>query len=377
MTHGTEREDILTRVDAAMRSSVTGRADLYEMSDFPDDVWRALAAGGLMGLSLPGSVGGLDGGYAALAEAAHRMSEVGGVMGVTTTWLAHNLNASLHLSRRGTAKQRADWLPGLARGDMSVAMAISEPGAGAHPKYLKTQARRDGAYYVIDGEKSYLTNGPLAGVFIVLAITGQAQGRNTFTALLVPRDTPGLSLTPGVKIDFLHPSPHCGIELKGCRVPVENTLGQTDSGFSEISLPMRAIEDALATSSKAGALHALLRFVARSAGDLDEKERLAEFGLLLAKADALSTIARKLAAELDSDDAAPERLNSASAGFRAFAGALQRDIDAFVTTNSIVLSLQGAQLQRDLAKSFSIARSAHQLQAAKRAASYLHNEEAT
>ncbi len=372
-----DRQTVIDRVSEVTGACVAERDDLYEMQDFPPDIWQALAASGLLGLSLPKDVGGLGGDYAALAAAAHRMSEVGGVMGVTTTWLAHNLNTRLHLYGKGTAEQRATWLPRLARGETSLCIAISEPGAGAHPKYLTTRARREGADYVIDGEKSYLTNGPLAGLFIVLAITGEADGRKTFSALLVPRDTAGFRQTPGAKIDFLRPSPHCGIELTGCRVPAQNILGRVDSGFAEISLPMRAIEDVLGTSSKAGAMHAQLRYLAQAAGAVADKEALADFGQLLGKADALSAMAARLAADLDADDMAPERLNSASAGFRGFASDLQDDIDAFVASHAIVVSRRAENLKRDLMKSFAIAGSAHRIQAAKRAQTYIQDEDHT
>ena len=372
-----DRQAVLERIDAVIGTHVAGRDDLYTMQDFPADVWQALATSGLLGLSLPKAHGGLGGDYAMLAAGAHRMNELGGVMGVTTTWVGHNLNTRLHLYGKGTEEQQAAWLPRLASGEGSVTMAISEPGVGAHPKHLSTRARREGADYVIDGEKAYLTNGPLAAVFIVLAVTGETDGRKSFSALLVPRDTPGLSLTPGVKIDFLHPAPHCGIALSGCRVPAENVLGQADGGLAETSLPMRAIEDVLAASSKAGALHAELRFLAQAVRGKADKDALAELGQLLAKADALSALAARLAADLDEDDTTPERLNSASAGFRGFAKALQDDIDAFIAARGLALSSRAAYLRHDLVKSFGIARSAHAIQAAKRAKAYMDNEEQT
>lgn len=127
-----------------------------------------------------------------MAAAASRLSARGGVLGVTVSWLCHLMTARLHMAGRGTAAQRDHWLPRLAAGDSTLSLAISEPGAGAHPKHLATRAVRDGDDYVLDGEKTYLTNGPLADAFLVLAVTGAADGRKTFSAILVPADAPGL-----------------------------------------------------------------------------------------------------------------------------------------------------------------------------------------
>ena len=116
-------------------------------------------------------------------------------------------------------------------------MAISEPGAGAHPKHLTTEARRDGNDFVLNGEKAYLTNGPMADIFLVLAITGHTGNRKQFSVLIVPRDAAGLELTDGVKIDYLRPSPHCGIKLHDVRVPVANLLGPEGEAFDAIRFP--------------------------------------------------------------------------------------------------------------------------------------------
>ncbi len=366
-----EQQTILDRVDTVAAQIAADRTGLMARSDFPANLWQVLGDSGLLGLTLPVDMGGLGGNYATLAAAARRLSEKGGVLGVTVSWLCHVMNARLHLDRKGTAAQRERWLPRLAKGDSTICIAISEPGVGAHPKHLTTAARRDGDDYVIDGRKTYLTNGPLADLFIVLAITGEADGLKTFSAILVPRDTPGLTQTPGVEVDFLHPSPHCGIELNTCRVPVENILGTPDGGLAEISLPMRAIEDALATSSLAGAMNAQLRHLAGALPAVPDKDALADLGQLLGKADALAAMAAALADDLDGDDRAPERLNAASAGFRGFLRSLQDELDAFVGALGVVLSPDARNLRRDLMKSLSIAGAVHRIQAAKRASVYL------
>jgi len=126
-------------------------------------------------------------------------------------------------------------------------------------------------------------------------------------------------------------------------------------------------------------MHAQLRYLAQAAEAVAvaDKEALADFGQLLGKADALSAIAARLAADLDADNSAPEQLNSASAGFRGFASDLQDDIDAFVAAHAIVVSRRAENLKHDLVKSFGIAGSAHRIQAAKRAQTYIQDEDHT
>ena len=102
--------------------------------------------------------------------------------------------------------------------EITLSLAISEPGTGAHPKYLQTSASREGDDWVLTGEKSFLTNGPLAALFVVLAVSATEGDKKRLTAFLVPRETPGLSLTDPIHLDFLKPSPHCGIRLDACRL---------------------------------------------------------------------------------------------------------------------------------------------------------------
>ena len=364
------QQELMARVDEFVASWHDQRDQLHAVQDFPSDIWQSLGGSGLLGLGVSVEYGGLGGDHKALAIAAQRMSQVGAVMGITTTWLAHSINARLHIEGRGTRSQKAEWLPRLATGDTSVCVAISEPGAGAHPKHLKTTAVRDGDDFILNGAKSYLTNGPLSDVFIILAITDEVAGRKSFSAILVPRSTPGLKQTPGIEIDFLRPSPHCGLELKDCRVPVANLLGALGEGFAEISMPMRAVEDVLKTSSLAGALNAELRMIAHEVQAQSVNDSLADFGSLNDRAEALGELAFGLAAELDRDDRKPERLNAATSGFRVFTKYLQDDIDSYVARHNLVLSQSAQMLRRDIVKSFEIAASAHRIQSARRAEAF-------
>jgi acyl-CoA dehydrogenase len=97
----------------------------------------------------------------------------------------------------------------------------------------------------LNGEKAYLTNGPLADFFVVYAVTGVAEGKNQFTAFLVSRENPNLTVTEVMKLDFLRPSPHCMIRLENCSVSTSAILGREGTALEEMARPCRALEDAL------------------------------------------------------------------------------------------------------------------------------------
>lgn len=367
------RDSIKERVEAFARREIAGRDDLRDCAVVPPDLLRAIGDAGLAGIALPTEVGGLGGDLRTLAIAAEAMAATGGVKGVVTIWLSRQLTARLHILGHGSTDQRNAYLPQLAAGNLTPCLAISEPGAGAHPKHLSTRAERDGDTYVLNGEKAYLTNGPIADIFLVLAVTGVENGRKMFSVLIVPRETPGLEITEGVKIDFLQPASHCGIRLDNVRVPAANLLGPEGDAFAAISLPMRRAEDAIFAASIAGSIrHQIARLAGELAGGSDgrslDDELLVELGRLMTVPDGLSAMAYRAAELLDADpETYADQVTNIAASARNGARVMQEQVRSLMDRCGVKPS-PGLQAEaRDIEKTLGIARSAHDIQARRRA----------
>ncbi len=367
------RAKIKDRVDAFARREIAGRDDLRDCPVMPPALLRAIGDAGLAGIGLPAEYGGLGGDLRTLAVAAEAMAATGGVKGVVTTWLSRQRTARLHILGHGTAAQRNAYLPKLAAGELTPCLAISEPGAGAHPKHLSTRAERDGDSYIVNGEKAYLTNGPIADIFLVLAVTGVEKGRKKFSVLIVPKETPGLHVTEGVKIDFLQPAAHCGIRLENVRVPAANLLGREGEAFAAISLPMRRAEDAIFAASIAGSIrHQIERLAGELAGGSDGRSfddaLLVELGRLATVPDGLSAMAYRAMELLDTDpDENADRITNIAASARDGARAAQERIRSLIEAGGVQPTPGLEAETRDIEKTLGIARSAHDIQARRRA----------
>ncbi|MFP6748568.1 MAG: acyl-CoA dehydrogenase family protein [Alphaproteobacteria bacterium] len=365
---GIDYEALRAEIADFAKREIAVRDGLSQQHEFPAGLWRAMGSAGLMAIALPEEFGGRGGDYRAMALTLETLADAGGCQGVAISWMSQVLNARLHILGQGSDAQKHQYLPGLAAGRHTVCMAISEPGAGAHPKLLSTRAERKGGGFILNGEKAYLTNGPLADLFLVLAITDEIDGRRHFTSFMVPRETEGVEITAGVEVDFLHPSPHCGLKLTNCRIPAANRLGPLGGAFDAISLPMRRVEDALAPAKTAGAMRHRFRLLCQAASgrDIGDDGELI-LGRLAAMPEALSAMAWRAAGLLDSGRGdIEETLSSLAAAARQTGKYVEREVEAFIDTWDIGVSDALATATRDLVKSQGIAAQARDLQARKR-----------
>jgi acyl-CoA dehydrogenase len=135
------------------------------------------------------------------------------------------------ISLAGSDALRARYLPRVARGEAIAAFALSEPEAGSDVAAMQCSARLsdDGSHYVIDGAKTWISNGGIADFYCVFVRTGEAPGARGISALVVDADTPGLGIAE--RIDVMAPHPLATLCFDNCRVPVGNRLGEAGQGF--------------------------------------------------------------------------------------------------------------------------------------------------
>ena len=137
----------------------------------------------------------------------------------------------------GTAAQRARWLPRVARGEAIAAFALSEPEAGSDVAALTTSARRDGDAWILDGTKTWISNGGIADFYCVFARAPATAGTRGISAFVVPADARGLRIAE--RIDVIAPHPLARLEFEACRVPADALLGAEGEGFR---LAMRTLD---------------------------------------------------------------------------------------------------------------------------------------
>lgn len=133
----------------------------------------------------------------------------------------------------GTEAQKRKWLPELASGRIIAAFALTEPGAGSDAGAIATTAVREGRHYVLNGNKIYITNAPVAGLFTVFARTASEIRKGAISAFLVEAGTPGLTVGEPMEMLAGNGSGHAEVTLRDCRIPVENLLGGIEGrGFA-------------------------------------------------------------------------------------------------------------------------------------------------
>jgi acyl-CoA dehydrogenase len=239
------------------------RAWLRKEPDFRRDPFAGMQQAGLLGVGLQD-----DGGFAAIARGKACIAEATGLIGLSSVWAGRQVVNRFYVAGFGNAAQREEWL------GRCLAVAISEPGAGAHPKHLRTRAVAEPGGFRITGEKAWASNAPVADALIVLAITGEIEGRKRYSAFFVPRGTQGL-LVEDMPYDALPPSRHARVVLDGCFVPRSAMLGAEGEAYETMALPFRDVEDAVGTFGLLGAL----RFAAERLSREDEEAQLSLGGV--------------------------------------------------------------------------------------------------
>ena len=196
---------------------------------FPAEALAGLAELGFYGMLVPEQHGGCDIGYVA---AALVLEEIGVADAACSTIVSvTNSVGCMPLLQYGTAQQQRDFLSPLARGEKLAAFCLTEPQAGSDASGLKTRVERQGASYVINGTKQFITSGKNADLAIVFAVTDPAAGKRGISAFVVPTDTPGYRVASVEAKMGQRASDTCQIVFAHCSIPAVNLLGDEGQGY--------------------------------------------------------------------------------------------------------------------------------------------------
>ena len=197
--------------------------------EFPHAIVAKLGPLGFMGVLVPEEYGGAGLDYVSYALIVEELNRGDASVGITM-W-AHNSLCTNHLNLFGSAEQKQQWLPRLARGEVLGAWGLTEPGAGSDAAALLTRAEPRDDGWVLNGSKAFITNASVSAVAVVMARTDPAPKAKGISAFLVPRTTPGFSTgTPYRKLG-LHASNTAELIFEDARVPADALLGQRGQGF--------------------------------------------------------------------------------------------------------------------------------------------------
>jgi butyryl-CoA dehydrogenase len=196
---------------------------------FPAAELQGLAALGCYGVAVPDTWGGAGLDYLALAIILEEIAAGDG--GTSTVVSVNNCPVCSILMAWASDAQKEQWLKPLARGEMLGAFCLTEPHVGSQADGLKTTAVRDGADYVLNGVKQFITSGQQGDVAIVMAVTDKVAGKKGISAFLVPTTAPGYTVARLEDKMGQHSSDTAQILFENCRVPAANLIGEEGQGL--------------------------------------------------------------------------------------------------------------------------------------------------
>lgn len=207
--------------------------EIDKADDFADRqaFWRKLGDMGLLGITASSDYGGSDMGYLDHVIAMEEISRASG--SIALSYGAHSNLCVNQINRNGTEKQKEKYLPKLCSGEHFGALAMSEAGAGSDVVSMKTKAEKHKDYYILNGTKFWITNGPYADTLVVYAKTNPnaAKPQHGVTAFLIERGMEGFTSSPKLDKLGIRGSGTCELVFDNCKVPEENILGEINKGI--------------------------------------------------------------------------------------------------------------------------------------------------
>jgi len=223
-------------IEFAQKEIAPGAAERDEQARFDRDVWDKAAEFGLMGLPFPEEYGGSGASVIDTCLAGEALGYGSADMGFCLSWGAHVGIGGVPIWQLGTEEQKKKYLPKIASGEWIAGLGLTEPEAGSDAAGIQTTAEKKDGYYVLNGTKTFITNGPVGNVFVVLAKTDKEKGAAGISGFIVEKDFPGFSVGKEIHKMGHRSSPTSELIFDNCEVPEENLLGQENQGFMQVAL---------------------------------------------------------------------------------------------------------------------------------------------
>ncbi|MFA4083734.1 acyl-CoA dehydrogenase family protein [Mycobacteroides salmoniphilum] len=214
------------------------------------EFWNKLGDAGLLGLDLPEEYGGAGGDFGFSAVVAEELALA---QDTATGWGVHSPIVAHYINTYGNTEQKARWMPGIISGDLVLAIAMTEPGTGSDLQGVRTSAVRDGDHYVINGSKTFISNGTHCDLLVIVAKTDPSQGAKGISLIVAEtKDLPGFERGRVLEKVGQHGQDTRELFFSDMRVPVANRLGEEDGqGFIQLMTQL-ARERLVIASGNAG-----------------------------------------------------------------------------------------------------------------------------
>lgn len=295
MIEWTHEQKLLQKTvhDFAQKELLPKAAEIDEQESWNEAAFRKMADLGLLGITVSEDFGGI---HLGATDATLVMETLGQACASTTlSYLAHTILTVNNLFLNGSDEQKRKYLPKLISGEWIGAMAMTEPGAGSDALGMTTKAEKKGRKYVLNGSKTYITNGSYADVLIVYARTGQ--NKKDISTFIIEKNFPGFRVSKKLKKMGMKGSPTAELSFENCEVPEENLIGKGNDSVAHMMNNLN-VERITISGISLGIAQACLSHATRYAGERTQfgtplsqfqmiQERLSEMATQLAAGRAL------------------------------------------------------------------------------------------